>query len=292
MAHAESPYRARHLTALIAGNVALALGPWAVRVADTGPVSAGFWRLALAIPLLALLARANREPLFHLSRPTILAILVAGFFYGVDLAAYHIGIERTRLGNATLFGNSGSLIIMIWGLAMARRRPRKAELLAFLAALAGAAILLGRSLQIDARSLTGDLLCLFAGLCYVFYLLPLQHARGAVGGWSLLTWTSLACAPMLLAFGFMLGEPVWPENWGPVVALALGAHVIGQGLLVYALRHFSTLVIGLALLTQPAVAVLAGWLVFGERLGTLDLLGMALVGAALVMARMGERRPA
>ncbi|WP_292682343.1 hypothetical protein [Novosphingobium sp.] len=35
-----------HLAALLAGNVALALGPMWVRLADSGPVSAGFgaWR--------------------------------------------------------------------------------------------------------------------------------------------------------------------------------------------------------------------------------------------------------
>ena len=37
------------LVALLAGNVALALGPWSVRLADSGPVSAAFWRLALAL---------------------------------------------------------------------------------------------------------------------------------------------------------------------------------------------------------------------------------------------------
>ena len=30
--------------ALLSGNAALALGPWLVRLADTGPVAAGFWR--------------------------------------------------------------------------------------------------------------------------------------------------------------------------------------------------------------------------------------------------------
>ena len=42
-----------HLAGLIGANAALALGPWFVRSADTGPVSAGFWRLALALPVLA-----------------------------------------------------------------------------------------------------------------------------------------------------------------------------------------------------------------------------------------------
>jgi len=45
------------------------------------------------------------------------------------------------------------------------------------------------------------------------------------------------------------------------------------------------MIIGLALLMQPAVAVLSGYLAFGETLGLLDLVGMAMVGAALAVAR-------
>jgi drug/metabolite transporter (DMT)-like permease len=55
------------------------------------------------------------------------------------------------------------------------------------------------------------------------------------------------------------------------------------------LRHFSPLVIGLALLTQPAVSVLVGWLKFGEVLTPLDALGMVLVGMGLVLARGSEK---
>ena len=70
----------------------------------------------------------------------------------------------------------------------------------------------------------------------------------------------------------------------------LTSQLIGQGLLVYALKHFSPLVIGIALLTQPAVAALVGWLAFDEVLTLVDLLGVALVGSALVLAKVGEPR--
>jgi drug/metabolite transporter (DMT)-like permease len=59
-------------------------------------------------------------------------------------------------------------------------------------------------------------------------------------------------------------------------------------MLVYSLRHFSPLAIGLALLTQPAIASLAGWLAFGERLGAIDVVGMTLLAAALVLARVAR----
>jgi drug/metabolite transporter (DMT)-like permease len=288
-AAAPAEWNGRHLAALLVGNVVLALGPWSVRLADSGPVAAGFWRLALAVPFLAVLARCNRQELAGFPRAVWLAVAGAGLFFALDLASWHIGIGMTRLANVTLFGNAGSIILMVWGLVAVRRRPRWGEAAAFGAALAGAAILLGRSLEIDTATFHGDLLCLLAGLFYTFYILLLQGARERLGSWSILFWASLFGAPPLLAFALFLGEPVWPHSWWPLIALMLGSQVVGQGLLVYALRHFPPLIIGLSLLTQPAVAVLAGWFAFHEALTAWDGIGMVLVGAALVLARAGEK---
>ncbi len=277
------------MLALLGANVALALGPWWVRLADSGPVSAGFWRIALPLPLFVFLARANRQPLTGIPKRSLIAVLLAGLFFGTDLASWHIGIGMTRLGNATLFGNSGSIIVMVWGLVALRRRPHRAEWLALLAATTGAMILFGRSLEISARTLVGDLFCLFAGLCYAFYIIPLQKARESLGSWALLAWSGLASAPVLLAIALLRSEPIFPHVWWPVLGLALGSQVVGQGLLVWSLKHFPPLVIGLALLCQPVIGVLAGWLAFGETLSPWDGFGMALVAGALVIARGGEK---
>ena len=280
------------LAALVVGNVALALGPWFVRLADSGPVSAGFWRVALALPLLALLARANGQRLGGIRRGMIAAVLVGGVLFGLDVASWHLGIGLTRMANATLFGNAGSLILMVWGFVAWRRMPRGREWPAMAAALGGAAILMGRSFEISPATLAGDLFCLLAGVLYAGYLLILQDARKALGNWALLTWSSLGSVPVLLAIALALGEPVWPGDWRPLIALVICGQLIGQGLLVYALKHFSPLVIGIALLTQPAVAALVGWLAFGEVLTVVDLVGVALVGSALVLAKVaGESTP-
>lgn len=279
-------HRLLPLAALLVGNAALAIGPYFVRLADSGPISAGFWRLALALPLLLVLARREPRPARPLPRKLVLAIALSGAFFALDLSSWHIGIGYTRLGNATLFGNSGSLILMVWGFIVWARWPRAREWLGIAAATAGVAILLGRSFEVSAQTLGGDLFCLLAGLFYAGYLLILQDARRALTSWRLLSWSSAASLPVLLAAALLHGEPVWPHAWWPVVALALSSQVVGQGTLVYALRHFSPLAIGLALLTQPAIAALAGWLAFGETLGPIDVFGMALLAVALVVARV------
>ncbi len=278
-------WTALHFAALIGGNVALAIGPWFVRHADSGPVSAGFWRLLLAVPVLFLLAHWNREKVTGHSRATWLAIAGAGVFFGLDIASWHIGIGMTRMANATLFGNSGSLVVIAVGLYALHRAPRANEWLAFALAIAGSAILLGRSLEIGRSTLIGDLFCITAGLLYAGYILLLQKPRASLGSWGLVAWSSVAGAPVMLLTALLLGEPVWPDTWWPLLALALLGQVTGQGLLIYAMRHFTPLVFGLALLTQPAIAVAVGWLAFGETLVPVDVLGMVMVGAGLALAR-------
>jgi drug/metabolite transporter (DMT)-like permease len=217
-----------------------------------------------------------------------LLIATAGVLFALDLASWHIGIAYTRLGNASLFGNSGSLILMVWGLVAARRLPRLIELGAIAAAVSGAAILLGRSLEIDHATVIGDLFCILAGIFYFFYILLIQGARGQFESWGLLFASTLASAPVMLGIAVAQGEPVWPHAWWPLIALALGSQVVGQGLIVFALRHFSALIIGVVLLTQPAVAIVLGWLVFGEMMGALDALGMGLIATALLLGRLSE----
>jgi drug/metabolite transporter (DMT)-like permease len=279
-----------HFAALIAGNVALALGPWLVRLADTGPVAAAFWRLLLPVPILALLAWRARSAA-PLDRKLALLCVFAGGFFALDLASWHVGIERTRLANAVLFGNSGGVILMVWGLVAARRAPTGQEAGGVLAALAGAAILLGRSLEISAATFVGDLFCLAAGVFYACYLLPAQRARTVLGPWMVLLLVSLSASPLLFGIAVAAGEPVLPgaAGWTPVLVLALSSQIVGQGLLVFSLRHFSPLIIGMALLTQPAIAAFVGWFAFDELLVPLDVLGMVLVGTALVLARTRGR---
>ncbi len=266
----------------------LALGPWLVRLADTGPVSSGFWRMFLALPFLIVLARLNYQPMTGFGRKTMLLVALGSVAFAMDLASWHTGIEMTRLGNATLFGNAGSIILLFWGFILAHKTPSPKEAMAIAMALGGASILLGRSLEISTQTAIGDLFCLLAGLCYAVYLLTIQDARQKMGGWSLLAWVSIFGSPMLLGLAVMNGEPFWPQNWTPILVLVLTSQLMGQGLLVFSMRYFSPLMIGLGLLTQPAISAAMGYLAFGETLNWVDLIGMALLGGALLVAKMTQ----
>jgi len=280
------------ILALILANVALATGPLFVRMADTGPVSAGFWRLTLALPVLFLIARQQREPMTGYRTSIWWLLVLSGIAFALDLASWNFGIERTKLANSTLFGNMGSVMLVVYGFVIGRVWPHRAELGAVAFAILGAGLLMGSSYELDVRNLVGDLFCLLAGVLYVVYLLSIRHVRGEMGSWSVLVWSTIFGIGPMLCIAVLLGEPVWPTDWTPVLLLALVCQLFGQGAMVYAVSHFSPVVLGIALLSQPAIAALIGWRVFGETLSLFDTVGMVLIGVALVLVRLPEARRA
>ena len=280
------------ILALILANVALATGPLFVRMADTGPVSAGFWRLTLALPVLIVIALQQREPLGGYRSSIWWLLVLSGIAFALDLASWNFGIERTKLANSTLFGNMGSVMLVVYGFVIGRVWPHRAELGAVAFAILGAGLLMGSSYELDVRNLVGDLFCLLAGVLYVVYLLSIRHVRGEMGSWSVLVWSTIFGIGPMLCIAVLLGEPVWPTDWTPVLLLALVCQLFGQGAMVYSVSHFSPVVLGIALLSQPAIAALIGWRVFGETLSLFDTIGMVLIGVALVLVRLPEARRA
>ena len=277
--------------ALVAGNIALSLGAMLVRLADTGPTASAFWRMTIALPLILLFAWRESGGRAPPRRATWIAA-IAGIFFALDLATWHIGILHTKIANATLFGNCASLLLVLWGVFLTRTLPHGWQALAVLLAFAGSALLMGQSYEMSSNYLLGDLLSLLAGVLYTCYVILMQRVRDTLAPWTALGIASIVCVPVLLGTALALGEAIVPRDWTPLILLALTSQVVGQGLMIWSLPRFSPLVLGLTLLIQPAIAALAGWLMFNELLGPVDIFGGMLVGAALVLIRLPSRRAA
>ncbi|NUQ16909.1 MAG: DMT family transporter [Sphingomonas sp.] len=275
--------------ALLLGNAALAFGPWLVRLSDVGAVAVGFWRLLLALPFLWLVARTIGQPAHWPRRTLVVIIAIAAVFYALDLAAWNAGIRLTKLGNATLFGNTGSFVFAAYGLWIAHQRPSARQSLAMGLAVAGAALLMGGSYELSPKNFSGDLLTLLGGLFYGGYLIFVERARTRLQALPLLFLCTLFAAPLLLLISFGFSERVWPRDWTPLLIFALSSQVLGQGLLVYSIGTLPPLVVGLGLLTQPVVSASVGWFVYGEALSATDIAGALGIAAALVLVRLPDR---
>ena len=86
------------------------------------------------------------------------------------------------------------------------------------------------------------------------------------------------------------GETVFPADWTALVRAGLVQPGHRAGLLVYALGHVPPLVVGIAMLTQPALSALARLALLWRSFTPLDWGGAAAIVVALVLVRL--RTPA
>jgi len=125
----------------------------------------------------------------------------------------------------------------------------------------------------------------------------ISKLAGKIDMFAFVVWSSLAAPIPLLALSLLFeGDRTLPALAHPswvlalcVAALAYGGTIVGFGLWSRLLAHYSAASVAPFALLIPVVGMIAGWLVFGEPLGTFELLGAALVMAGLTFNVFGDR---
>jgi drug/metabolite transporter (DMT)-like permease len=289
----DSKSRTMAMAALVFAAVSLGFTPIFVRLTETGPVAAGFWRLALALPFLAPLA-FRKTDLGPARRPDGV-ILAAGIFFALDLSFWHYGINLTSVVNATVLANLTPIVVTIAGWWMFRERPARAFLIGMAMGLAGAVViaLAHRSGATPGRNPPlGDLLSLATTLWYAGYFLAVRKARGNHGAGAIMFWSSLVGVVLLGIAMVLLGEDIFPESlggWGACLGLAF-VHVLGQGAIAWALGRLPAATASVVVLIQPAVAAVLGWLLFAELITPMQGIGAVLALAGVALAQWAAAR--
>ncbi|MEK7245899.1 MAG: DMT family transporter, partial [Pseudomonadota bacterium] len=168
-------------------------------------------------------------------------------------------------------------------------------LLGLALAIAGAGTLMGESLALSPATFAGDLLGVLTAVFYAGYILTVGRLRARLSTRTVMFWTTLISAVLLLPAALASGEQMIPGSaagWVTLLALALVSQALGQGLITYALAHLPAAFSSVSLLLQPVLAALLAWALFGEALGAVQGAGALAVLAGIVLARRGSRGPA
>jgi drug/metabolite transporter (DMT)-like permease len=288
------------LLALLAGALAIGSSGIFVRIADTGPVAAAFWRGALALPPLALWAwlERRRPAVADGARPRAALLdprfLWAGVFFAADIALYHLSLMRTSVAASSLEANTAPIVVTILAWALWGERPRLGFLLATLLAFGGLLLMVSPKLGAGGHALGGDLLALGAAWFYAAYILAVARLRTRHGTGAVMFASTLIFSLLLLPLPLLMGEQLLPHSargWLVLAALALSAQALGQSLIAYALAHLPATFGSVGLYLQVIAATLYAWLLLDERLRPVQLLGgiIVLAGIALARASRGAR---
>jgi len=279
------------VAALVFGALVIGTPPILVRMADCGPAAAGFWRLAFATPLLAAMAVGGRSgPIGAPSR----MMLLAGLAFALDLGCWHYGIRYTSVANATVLPNLTPVLVTVVGWLVLKERPRPVFLVGMAAAIGGAILMAEAAPTIRAGPLPhiGDALSASTAIWYALYFLAVRSARQGGSTLSVMLWSCLVGAPLLLVAAFAMREQILPASaagWAAAAGLGV-AHVFGQGSIAWALGRLPASTASVTVLVQPVAAAILAYLIFGESLTLLQAAGGALALVGVVTAQQAPAR--
>ena len=281
------------LLAVMTGALILGATTAALREIDIGSTAAGFWRVALALPILLVLTAVGTKSIWQLpGEHQWTPLLVAGACFAGDLIFWHLSLIHTTLGNATFLATLSSLWVPLTAFVFLRQRLSRLFLLGLACALGGSGILVISHLSIGTGSWTGDLYGLLTGFFFTGYILAVGRCRETLSTSDTMLYSSALCALMLLPFMLVAkvaaGEPMMPASlagWLSVFALAWLAHLLGQGLVAFGVGRLNTSLAAVILCLEGVGAMAVGALFYAEARGLFDLVAVALIVLGIALAQ-------
>lgn len=273
-----------------------------VAVSTSGPLMAAvaapalavaMWRNVLGVAAIAPFAAVTRlGELRGLSARELRWALAAGLLLAAHFATWVPSLRFTSVASATAIVATQPVWVALIARATGHVVPRRTWVGITLSIVA-VVVLTGVDISLEPRALVGDLLALLGGVFAAFYTVAGAEVRRTV---STTTYTSIcySTAGVVLLVACLVGRvDLWgydSKTWVQLLALTLGAQLLGHSVFNLVLRTTSPTVVSLALLLEiPGAAVIAA-----AALGQVPPLA-ALPAALLLLLGLGivvyERPP-
>lgn len=262
--------------------------------ACTAPALAiAFWRCILASGVTATaVLRRSRHELAGLTRREWTLIVAAGLLLGGHFATWIPSLRFTSVAASTAMVATQPVFAAFIARARGRRIPRQAWLGIGIAGI-GVLVITGVDGSVDPRHLIGDLLALMGAFFAAAYVSVGEHARKSVST-STMTMVLYATSAVLLIVICIAGrQPLWGWSWRDwllIVALTVGAQLLGHTIMNKVLVSTSATVVSTAILFEAPGATIIAAIALGQLppLGLIPALGLMLVGVVMVI-RSGSR---
>lgn len=279
------------LLSLIVGST-LVFAQEAVR--NVGPLTVSGLRFMLAALLLAPFA-FRRLRTTRLPRPVWRRLIIVGIsFYVVGNGALFWGVKYIPATTASLLLNVIPLLVLGASVVWLKEAPTRWQVLGVLTVIGGGVLFFMPGLQPGEPLGIGLVAVGLVGIAS-FSIVGRELARDRVVDTLCLTAVPLTIGGVILlpiALS-MEGIPsISLRMWLIIAILSVVNTAAAYLLFNHVLRALAALEVSVVLSLSPLVTAFWAWLLLGDRLGTVPIIGMAIVVVGVVIVQLTRRRRA
>jgi drug/metabolite transporter (DMT)-like permease len=253
-------------------------------------------RFALAAVLFWALVLAGRGSVAELRalarRDVAIALGLGAVGYAAQAGCFFAALERIDASLLSLMLYTFPAMVAVAAIVLGRERADATRFAALALASVGLVLVLANA-RAGALDPLGAGLALGAALIYTTYILVSQGVAGRIGPTLLSALVCSGAAVTLTAGSALLGDlrpgEVTVAGWGWLAGIAVVSTVAAVSLFFAGLKRVGPTTASILSTVEPVVTVALAFLVFGELLGSLQLVGGALVLAAVIV--LGSYRP-
>jgi drug/metabolite transporter (DMT)-like permease len=245
--------------------------------------------------------------LLRVNRVTLRYLALYGLVLAVFNSLWTLSVILNGAAVATVLSYSSAAFTVVLAWWLLKEQMTWVKCVAVASSLIGCLLVSGAlDPAVWKLHMGGILVGVLAGLLYALYtLMGRSAAQRDLNPWTCMLYSFGTAALLLLAVNLLAGGMVpgaaaqpadlfwlgksW-SGWGILLLLGAGPTLTGYALYNISLGHLPSSVVNLIATSEPVFTTAAAYLVLGERLGAVQILGGLMILAAVVFLRVMEGR--
>ena len=283
---APDPLHRRGVAAVWLATFIWAWGPVLVKWSDLPGPTFAMCRLWAGVAISSVAIAVSRR---RLTLEAVRACALGGLVFGADIALGFIAVKRTTIADVALITALAPVAIMLVSAYRLRERVTVTSWLLVAVSFVGVVIVAVASSGRPDWSLAGDLIAAVGIVTWSSYWFFSRHVRDRFDPIVYFACVLLVAATAMTPFALVVdGVPtgIAARDIFAFVTVALLPGFVGHTLVIWSHRHVASWLSALITQVSPVITAALAWVVLGEAITPIAVLGGALTVAA-TMAVIG-----
>jgi len=245
-------------------------------------------RLTIAAAI-ALVICARSKKFEKVSRRDEMLFALCGLASAVYFASWIASLNLTSVAISTLLVSTTPVWTTLYDLVFLRKRPFVQFWIGFVAVALGAVVAVSGPSQsvsnTESEQLLGALLSTIGGFAFACYLIAVRTVSDSYSTFTIVNRTYAWAAVFLWLGVFVVQDQLPaadPTCWGGILGMSLVSQLLGHTGMNLSLKTFSSSIVAMSTLLEPAFAAVLALFIFHEGLNSEMVIGAVLIMAGLL----------